>query len=1024
MFKKTPIALAVMLLAASVANAAPQYETISKLENGSLKPERNESTLWLVKADDQLKGQEITFQADGMTINHQNSTQVFFENFDHLKITATNDQALRFRPGDLGIGLSIKQEVLAQNPTWVDMETSTEFDCLESLTIHSDTHNAIRGRVDIPDAATSIPGTPGFKSNNSNLVIVAKHITLSTNSLDKAAVDLNGYHPDDYSAEDLKGKNPPQYEFLLTNFNHPSLEILRYDSNWEDAEDDSRAKDYGVFGDKQEMQTLKITSPREAIKLRNGALMDVQAGSVEIEGNVLLKNGTELIMGQTAKGLSSLPDAWLSYDGDTGTFVPGERPQEDYTKLINSVRIQGKIPSTEENNYRAAIHVEGGSTFWAAANDVSISGTIIPHDDTSGNNGQNRKPVNELFKQVKNHFGSDFRLLQAWQDQLDQHGHAGLVNYGNAIYLATDSSSQCQLTLENGGIKQSAIPSIVSIYGEKTLEINGDIVLDFKDHYSGSLLYIGAAEDAKVLINGDIHVYNDKNGDHENTIKLDLHEGQLFIGSIIDHTVEETQKQAKFMIRRAAPMLATAVDDAQENSNAGTHLTLRGNHSTILTSDSVITQVTTDNASIMTIDNAPVTIKQLNLQGDTDFYTFEVTPAQFKIENVTVGSAATYGLQRSRVNPPKLGFVVSNMNDKTKEQIAALVQFGTGADDGSDAINPGYTVTQNESAFGPKRVVTVESGPVSSDSIDDPVGGSITDEREDNTTVSKAINDVAGLGIMAWRAQMNDVNKRLGDLRTYQGQYGGWARVYGSESKYGDLGLKSESNTVQVGADMKIANNFYFGATASYTDGKGKLNNGSTDDRSYSFGVYGGWMGDDGQFVDVIIKEHNFKTDFDLRYTTGERSTGDFDLWGTSICAEYGWRLNVADGFWVEPQAEMTYGYMNDVTYEYAGGVKATQEATESLVGRLGVAFGTTFDRGSAYVKASVAHDWMGETEISMSNGNAPMKEDLGGTWGEFAIGGTYNFANGWAVYGEFQTAKGSKMKTPYQYNIGARYVF
>ena len=66
----------------------------------------------------------------------------------------------------------------------------------------------------------------------------------------------------------------------------------------------------------------------------------------------------------------------------------------------------------------------------------------------------------------------------------------------------------------------------------------------------------------------------------------------------------------------------------------------------------------------------------------------------------------------------------------------------------------------------------------------------------------------------------------------------------------------------------------------------------------------------------------------------------------------------------------------------------------------------------------------MGETEISMSNGNAPMKEDLGGTWGEFAVGGTYNFGNGWAVYGEFQTAKGSKMKTPWQYNVGARYVF
>ena len=264
----------------------------------------------------------------------------------------------------------------------------------------------------------------------------------------------------------------------------------------------------------------------------------------------------------------------------------------------------------------------------------------------------------------------------------------------------------------------------------------------------------------------------------------------------------------------------------------------------------------------------------------------------------------------------------------------------------------------------------------------------------------------------------------MGDLRTYQGNHGGWARVYGSESKYGDLGLKSESTTIQVGADTKVGNNFYFGATASYSDGKGTLNNGSTEDRSYSFGLYGGWMGESGQFVDVIVKRANFKTDFDLRYVTGEQSTGSFDLWGTSVCAEYGWRLPVTENVWIEPQAEVTYGYMNDVTYTYSGDVKATQEATESLVGRLGIALGTTFKSGSAYVKASVAHDWMGKTEISMSNGNATMKEDLGGTWGEFAVGGTYNFGNGWAVYGEFQTAHGSKMKTPWQYNVGARYVF
>ena len=115
---------------------------------------------------------------------------------------------------------------------------------------------------------------------------------------------------------------------------------------------------------------------------------------------------------------------------------------------------------------------------------------------------------------------------------------------------------------------------------------------------------------------------------------------------------------------------------------------------------------------------------------------------------------------------------------------------------------------------------------------------------------------------------------------------------------------------------------------------------------------------------------------------------------------------------------------MGDVSYTTDDGVAAKQDKIESLFGRLGLAFSAKFEHGSAYVKASVAHQAMGKARITMSNGLEAMEEDLSSTWGEFAIGGKFNVAKNFAVYGEFQTMTDSKLKSPYQWNFGARYMF
>lgn len=329
------------------------------------------------------------------------------------------------------------------------------------------------------------------------------------------------------------------------------------------------------------------------------------------------------------------------------------------------------------------------------------------------------------------------------------------------------------------------------------------------------------------------------------------------------------------------------------------------------------------------------------------------------------------------------------------------------------------TVTDGE-AFKIQTQGLLENGTL------DPASGTLTTTT---TPVVQAVQDLANQQILGWRTQINDVTKRLGDLRTYEGvNQGGWVRLYGAKQKMKNTDLSSTANTVQIGADTRVAENFYVGLTGTYTDGESKAALGTSDDTGYSVGVYGGWMAENGQFFDVIFKATHVASDFDLRYADGTRSSGNFGAWGTSLSAEYGWRLTLpgSQRFWVEPQAEVSYGYLGGDTYSTSAGVRVKQGSITSVIGRLGVALGTTWERGSAYVKASVAHDWDSESTVTLAAGNnrKTLTDDLGGTWGEFALGGTMNFTKNLAAYAEFQTTVGSPIKTPYQWNLGARYKF
>lgn len=307
--------------------------------------------------------------------------------------------------------------------------------------------------------------------------------------------------------------------------------------------------------------------------------------------------------------------------------------------------------------------------------------------------------------------------------------------------------------------------------------------------------------------------------------------------------------------------------------------------------------------------------------------------------------------------------------------------------------------------------------------------GAVTSFKEAANSVTQSLEDVASFNVLSFRAQMNDLDKRMGDLRSMPASDGAWARWFGGKSEYRSSSFKNDYNAIQVGVDHRFTPEVFAGLSFTYTDNDGTLTNGTADSDTYSFGAYGGWLSPDGQFVDVTLKRHRVNTDFSIRNASGTLHEGSYGIWGTSFSVEYGWRLTCPNtGFYVEPQVEFTYGLLESADYGTSSGSRVHQNSVTNTVGRVGAAVGYVLPEkaGSVYLKASWLHDWDGKAEGTRGNETAQrtFSEDLGGTWGEFAMGGSYNVTNFLSAYGEVQTTTGSPIKNPWQASVGVRWSF
>ena len=302
------------------------------------------------------------------------------------------------------------------------------------------------------------------------------------------------------------------------------------------------------------------------------------------------------------------------------------------------------------------------------------------------------------------------------------------------------------------------------------------------------------------------------------------------------------------------------------------------------------------------------------------------------------------------------------------------------------------------------------------------------------TMVMQSTKGAMTSSAMVWRNEMNDLMKRMGDLRLSPQDMGGWVRFYkGRTSSDKDkASFRMNYTTIQAGYDWKAGKDWRVGIAGSYMKGSSTYATGSGDNKAGNFAVYGTWTGSRGQYVDLIAKVGRMANEFTASNAWGSvTATGDYHTWGESISAEYGRRFHTDGSFFFEPQVEFSLGRLNSADYDMTsngyGTLHIKQSGITSAIGRLGIAFGQETARSTWFVKASLYHEFAGDMESTWEVTGYPTKytrQEGKDTWIGLQLGGTVKLNDSLSLYGDFEKTFSGDIKTDWRVDAGLRWSF
>ncbi|RDU68124.1 hypothetical protein CQA62_06665, partial [Helicobacter cholecystus] len=308
-------------------------------------------------------------------------------------------------------------------------------------------------------------------------------------------------------------------------------------------------------------------------------------------------------------------------------------------------------------------------------------------------------------------------------------------------------------------------------------------------------------------------------------------------------------------------------------------------------------------------------------------------------------------------------------------------------------------------------------------------------------------------------ANFNSLNKRMGELRDNNGAQGAWGRIFGG-SLSSDFGVGSKTGyvTVQAGYDYAFgvgngASN-YLGASLAYSHSSSKTNNltnqytgvtegllgGKLTSNLVEIGIYNAYVQDSGWYNDTIFKFDYISNSFTLDGTASGHSVSTNNF-GVILSDEFGYRfkLGAKQEWYIDPQAELSFGYVNASSYIQNAGdnrLEAKAKALINLKGRFGASFGYDFKnftegkniQAKAYVGIFAESDYVNGGDVTLTEnfgGIASLQSSIkSDTRAVMNLGTNIEIKDNTRIYFDFEKSFGGKINTEYQINAGVRYSF
>ena len=280
--------------------------------------------------------------------------------------------------------------------------------------------------------------------------------------------------------------------------------------------------------------------------------------------------------------------------------------------------------------------------------------------------------------------------------------------------------------------------------------------------------------------------------------------------------------------------------------------------------------------------------------------------------------------------------------------------------------------------------------------------------------------------INAWRTLADDMYR---PRVLQQGEPTGiWARIGGGKYSYSGSGIDTATDytRIQGGYDAKISRGWTVGGQVSYLRGsEDYVFDGSGKVKSFSVGAYGlKDLGKD-QYVHVETQVGRVSNDFTARNEIGEAMSGDTKSNAYSIGVRYGKTLKYANGFYVEPQAQLNFTHFGGRNFN-VGNVFVNQSSVNSTSGKIGLELGKQFGNGNLYTRFAAGHAFTGNVKTAFASGSIAKltEQDLKGTWTELAFGGRYGFNSNNSVFADVATGLSGDYQADWGVNAGFTHKF